>query len=219
MSSRLLSGSHGHNVRPWQIRSRESHSPTGLEMPDRPPEVVEERRNAVQSEIDRLQQELDDARLEGYRSGFADGKSATENALRQELEVVAGRLAQSISLLAEMKPRIRREAEKELLELCFAVARRVVHRELTLDPDCVMGLLQAGLAKVSRTDLQAVHLHPQFVGRVTAELESLGVTNVEVVPDNTLALGDMLYQTSRGTLDAKLETHFSEIVYGLADHI
>ncbi len=170
-------------------------------------------------EADHLRQEIESARSEGYQSGFADGRSAAEIAFRQEIEAVSVRLSSSIASLAEMKPRIRREAERELLELCFAVARRVVHRELTLDPDCVIGLLQAGLSKVSRKDLQSVQLHPQLVGRVTAELESLGVSNVEVVSDSTLALGDILYQTSRGTLDAKLETHFAEIVYGLADHI
>lgn len=219
MSSRVLPSSLGPNMRPWHTRNRENLVSAAGGAAPQPVETPEERRHSIQSETERMRQELEDIRMDGYRSGLADGRIAAENELRGETDAASERLAQSIASLADVKPRLRREAEKELLELCFAVARRIVRRELTLDPECIMGLLQAGLAKISRNDLNSVRIHPQFATRVSAELESMGISNVEVIPDPSLVIGDILFQTSRGTLDAQLETHFSEIVNGLADHI
>ena len=50
------------------------------------------------------------------------------------------RVAQTIEELAQLRRTIMRETERQMVQLALALARRVVLRELSLDPDLVAAL-------------------------------------------------------------------------------
>ena len=47
-----------------------------------------------------------------------------------------------------MRKRAAHEAEQDVVKLAIAIARRVLHRELTVDPDAILGLVKAALQKI-----------------------------------------------------------------------
>jgi flagellar assembly protein FliH len=153
---------------------------------------------------------------EAYQRGYSEG----ETAARAALQPVLDRLAHSIDVLAGMRGRARREAEGDLLKLSIAIARRILYRELSVDPDAVSGLIKAALEKIQQQEIHRVRVHPDMEPAVKRALESHAAgRSVQVTPDRGRLPGDVVFETQRGSLDASVETQLQEIGRGLADRL
>ena len=161
-----------------------------------------------------FEEKLRETRAAALREGEAAGRSRAA----AELQPVLERLAAAIAGLAALRPRLRREAEADLLQLALAIARRVLRRELSIDPDALHGLVLGALEKLEMQEIDRVRVHPSQAGPVTALLRDAGAgPGVEVMPDPALEAGAVLFETARGALDASVETQLQEIERGLAD--
>jgi flagellar assembly protein FliH len=151
---------------------------------------------------------------EGRQQGVAEGE---ERALRH-LEPVMARTARAIEDLALVRRRLHLEAEQDVVKLAVAIARRIVNRELSVDPDAILGMIHTALGKLDARELHSVCVHPSDAPRVRAELERLALPKrVDVTADASLERGALLFETARGVLDASIAAQFDEIERGLAD--
>jgi flagellar assembly protein FliH len=126
------------------------------------------------------------------------------------------RLAKSIQDLSGIRGKLRKQAEEDLVKLAIAIARRVLRRELTVDPDAMQGIVVAALDRLQARDVSRVRLHPSQEAALRRHLEAAGVRAIELMPDSSLAAGDLLFETSRGTFDASIESQLREIERGFA---
>jgi len=132
---------------------------------------------------------------------------------------VMDRLTRSLSDLSSIRNRVRKAAEADLLKLAIAVARRVLHRELTLDPGSIEGLIRVALEKLESRDLCRVRVHPDQEPVIRTLLGRFSAASVELIPDPTLQCGDVMFETSHGTLDGSIEAQLQEIERGFADRL
>jgi flagellar assembly protein FliH len=110
------------------------------------------------------------------------------------------------------------EAEEDAVRLAIAVAQKILHRELTVDPESVLGIVKAAFARVDARDVHHVRLHPEDLPLLERRLSSLGVPpGVELRADNALERGSVILETARGSLDASIGSQFKEIERGLVD--
>jgi flagellar assembly protein FliH len=159
-------------------------------------------------------EKLREARQAGYREGESAGRQAAQNELRAVLE----RLGRSLEDLAALRPRLREQAEKDLVRLAVAIARRVVRRELTIDPDALTGLVKAALEQLASEERIRVRTHPEHEAAVRTCLSHAGrASGAEVVSDPALDRGALIFETERGDLEASAETQLAEIERGLTD--
>jgi flagellar assembly protein FliH len=158
---------------------------------------------------------VQEAREIGRREGEARGRQAA----LQELEPVFDRLAAAISSTAELRPKLRAQAEGDLVRLAIAIARRIVHRELSIDSDAISGLVRVALEKVRVQEILRIRLHPDHQDAIRAALAKLGTVPVELAPDPILERGGVIVETSRGALDVSIESQFREIERGLTDRL
>lgn len=157
---------------------------------------------------------------EAYQRGFNEGKEVGRLQANAELQPVLDRTTRSLADLSSMKGRLRKEAEGDLLKLAVAIARRVLHRELTLDPESIEGLIRVALDKLESRELARVRVHPEQEAAISKLLTRYtSGQKVEVTPDSTLQLGDVIFETAHGSLDASIESQLSEIDRGFADRI
>ena len=162
------------------------------------------------------QQKVRDAHAAGIREGELSGR----NRAGAELQPVLERLARSIQEIANLRARLRREAEADVVQLALAIARRVVRREIVSDPDALRGLVLAALEKLQGQEISRVKVHPSHAAMVKASLQQLlsgGL--VEVLSDSARELGTVVFETSRGNLDASVDTQLQEIERGLTDRL
>ena len=157
-----------------------------------------------------------DGREQGRREGVAEGE---QRAVAQ-LTPLMQRLSRSITEVSQMGTSIRRDAEAEVVRLSLAIARRVLHRELSMDPAALVGIAKSALDTLDARELQRIRVHPQDVALLSEELtRSAMPKRIEVMGDATLDRGAVILETTRGELDASVGTQLSEIERGLADFI
>jgi len=157
---------------------------------------------------------------EAYQRGFAEGTAVGKEQAAVEVQPVLDRLAQTLAELSSLRSRIRRDAEKDLLKLAIAIARRVLHREVTIDPESIEGLIKVALEKLQSRDLCRVRVHPSHEAFMKASFDRISNSKkIELIADASLRPGDVLFETEHGTLDASIETQLSEIERGFADRL
>jgi flagellar assembly protein FliH len=155
------------------------------------------------------------ARQEGFREGEAAGRSRAAAEAQPALE----KLARSIEEVARLRPRLLRETEAELVELAMGIARRILRRELSVDAEALQGLVRGALEKLSAREICRIRAHPELEPGIRRCLERESQSGIQVIGDATLERGGILVETSRGKLDASLETQLAEIGRGLADRL
>jgi len=162
----------------------------------------------------RLKQEVARAREEGTRQGEAAGRQKG----LAEVDAMLRKLAHTVEEVAGLKARLRHEAERDVVWLAMAVARRVLRREIRVDEEAVLGLVKAALDNASLRDVTEVRVHPGHKAKMQEFIAGIGApVAITVRGDATLEPGGVVLETSRGTLDASMETQLDEIGRGLAD--
>jgi flagellar assembly protein FliH len=155
-----------------------------------------------------------------YTQGHRDGVAAAHQEAEAQVRAIVERLAHSIDEITGMRQRLRHEAEEDMIALSIAIARRVLHREITIDPGALLGLAKAALEKVDIRELHRVRVHAGSAAMLQDALEKIGLPRrVEVVADPALERGAVILETGRGMLDASVETQLVEIERGFADMV
>lgn len=165
-----------------------------------------------------LDGEIDLRVAEARQAGWLQGHAA---ALEENAAVhnqLVERLARSVEEVSGLKQRLRREAERELVELSLAIARRILHREMTVDPEALHGIVVAALSRLDQREISEVRVHPEQAPFIQACLAAMGLPQrIEVLPDRSLERGGLILKTGRGNIDASVETQLAEISRGLSD--
>jgi len=153
---------------------------------------------------------------EAHQRGFREGEAAAMQKTAEQVKVKIENLGRSIEQLALHRAKIQREAEPELVRLSMAIARRIMRRELTVDPESLLGLLKAGLEKIESAEAHRVRVNPEHASTVAALLEG-SARPIEVASEPGLPVGSVIFETSRGSIDVGMETQLKEIERGFAD--
>jgi flagellar assembly protein FliH len=152
----------------------------------------------------------------GFRAGEASGRSAAQ----KQVEETVRKLSESIAQVAEMRAQTISRAEDDVVRLAIEIARRILHRELSVDPSALEALIKAALEKLQVQEVFRVRAHPEQHQMIRACLEEMGRgSNVEVVGDPSQPRGGAVFETARGALDASVETQLREIERGLIDQL
>ncbi len=157
--------------------------------------------------------DLDAVRKQAFQEGYQAGAKAAEKRLAQESARKLAELGRVFDEVAGYKTALRAEAEQELVDLAFAIARRIVRRELGVDPTAVGALVKTCMQDFPTVAVQKVLVHPDDLPLVR---EALG-GEVEAAPDASIARGGAVLETDQGRLDARIDAQLEEIALGLAD--
>ena len=170
----------------------------------------------ARKDAEREAQVLDQARREAFAAGVAAGRREAEEQTRPAMDGLARNLAE----LARLRDTIREEATHDLVRLAVSIAARVLHREVSLDPDALTGLVKTAFLKVQSREIQRVRMHPGLESLVKKSLEQCGSPrNLVLTADPTLKPGEVFLETSQGILDASVDTQLREIERGLIDRL
>lgn len=198
----------------------EDASAAKLATDDQPADLAE-----LRSEIASLKAELESARADGERrvqealaSGRRDGDESARELFEKQLEGELFKLRQMVRDLAASGPKLRRQAEEDLVRLSVAIARRILHRELTIDPEALAGLVKAAFERLDQREIHQLRTDPASLTTVRKLVEGLDLARaVKVIADPSLRPGSLLLETTRGQLDASIETQLNEIQRGFID--
>lgn len=154
-----------------------------------------------------------EARQAGFQEGLIAGRTEAQATAQQEHAVQMREFRATVQQMLDYRPTIRTEVEREVVDLAFAVARRVLHREVTLDPTAVAGIIRSCIDERSAAEVTRVLVHAADMDTV----KQLVGPDVAVDVSGEVARGGALLETSLGTLDARIDSQIEELRTGLAD--
>lgn len=172
-------------------------------------------------DIDALQKQ---AQQEGYKAGFEKGQAAGHQAGLQSGQTDVNNqliyLRQIIETLNTPLENLDAEMERDIVALVTTVARQVIRRELTAEPEHVIGAVRAALAVLPMNDRKIkIVLNPQ-----DTELVKKGLSldeddgNWRWIDDPTLSRGSCRIETANtridGTVEARLESVINKLLGG-----
>jgi flagellar assembly protein FliH len=167
-----------------------------------------------------LQQQYEQRAREAHAAGVKEGEAAGRKNAAAELQPVINRLTRCIEEIGGLRGRLRAEAEADLVKLSLAIARRVLRRELGIDPEALHGLVLGALDKLHGQEISRVRVHPAHVALVTESLrQNSASAKTEVIADPSRELGTVIFETRHGNLDASVDAQLQEIERGLADRL
>jgi flagellar assembly protein FliH len=151
--------------------------------------------------------------------GFEEGK----NAARAELEQIAAGLRQQIAaalrdFVVERDTYFHR-VEEQVVRLCLAIVRKILHRESQIDPLLLTGVLRVAMEKVASSTTTRLRANPADI-RVWREYFSQDREKYpppELVGDPELEPSRCILETDLGTTEIGLETQLKEIEQGFLD--
>jgi flagellar assembly protein FliH len=219
MSTRVLPDNGADGVRPFAWRTV---ALTG--------ETVDRRRMAAEvkpaadashpfeARILELEQLMDTRTREARQAGFSEGEVAGRARAEDEVRSTLERLAASITEIDQYRGQVLRQTEIDAVRLAIAIARRVLRRELTVDPAAIEGLVRAALERLQSQETCKVRMHPDYVPALRVSIDKFGMSGkVEVIADAAQEPGAAVFEMPRGNLDASVDSQLREIERGLVD--
>ncbi len=209
----LPSGEGGTETYPL-AESPTSHPNDPPPPPPPPPGPPLEDYRKLEAQVRALEQALPDRERRAHQKGREEGEAAAAAKWEPALE----NAARSLSAVASLRARLRREAEQDVIRLASAMARRILRRELSIDPEAISGLLKTAFERLDMREASRIRIRPEDRETIAACLARIGgPSRIEIIPDSTLERGAFLLESDRGQLDASVETQLDEIERGFAD--
>jgi flagellar assembly protein FliH len=163
-----------------------------------------------------LQSHAMNVEKEAFEQGYAEGEKIGKQMGEKMIETVVKRYDNSIAQLAESHKGLVEAMEVQTVRLALEIARKIVQRELTMDPDLVAALAAVALKRVSGHQTIALRVSRHDFARVRV---AVGVVNpaVTVKDDATLERGDFVVETGQTFLDGKVSSQIDTIGRALFD--
>ncbi len=220
MSSKVAIEHRADAARPfaWRIVALSGESPDRRRTTPESKSASSDSHHPLEKRIAELEQLVETRAREARDAGFREGEAAAQAQAQEQVRASLDRIAQSIAEIDQYQSRLRRQTEMDAVRLSVAIARRVLRRELTVDPAAIEGLVGAALERLQSQESSRVRLHPDHVPALSAALDRLGMSGkVEIVADPAQELGAAIFEMPRGNLDASMDSQLREIERGLVD--
>ena len=162
---------------------------------------------------------------EGFAKGEKDGMAAAQasiaaetkkerETIRQESQPVLGILQQLAAIMNENRQQLMAQAESDLLLLALDIAKRLVGRELAVDPESIRPLANEAIGLVTDRSGLTVRVNPEdfrvmeeIIPNLKTVFPDLGAVKIEADP--TIERGGIMAATREAEVDMRLATRLS----------
>ena len=153
------------------------------------------------------------------QAGLVDEQDYVREMRRQRLLV-----QRVVSRLASDRHAVVERAQRDVVRLALAIARRVLRAEVRRDAAVIERVVEDAIRSLQSGAVARVRVHPDDLSgaeRAGRRLESAlaGLQRVEVQPDPTIQPGGCIVETELGTLDAQVETQLSALEEALLEAV
>src|SRR5688572_5552597 len=98
---------------------------------------------------------------DAFAKGYEQGERSGAEAAGKRGEAMLRRLSETLTELTSLRASMIRQTEGQIVELALAVARRIVHREVTLDRNLLIAIVRVALDRLGESAHVTVRLHPE----------------------------------------------------------
>ena len=153
---------------------------------------------------------------DAFSKGFAQGERAGGEAAAQRGEAMIRRLTETLGELTTLREQMIHQTERQMVQLALAIARRVVHREVSIDQDLLIAMARVALERLGESAQVTVRLSPEDFDATSAVRSTQWTgTHVTVVADARVGRGGCRVESEFGAMDAGVDGQIHEIARAL----
>ncbi len=198
---------------------------------------LQQRQKEIQSEIEarlqdaetetrammtRAEQEGQEMMRQKQKEGFEKGKREGTEAGRKEL---AAALIRAKDIEKEMKKKaaeMMTALEPEIVRLILAIAKKVIHTEITMNTNVVFSVVKQAVKKVTDKTKMTVKINPQDYEVLQSQRQELLKLNSEIeelviTEDERILSGGCIIESPLDTVNSQIESQFQEIMQAFSE--
>ncbi|MDI3543081.1 MAG: flagellar assembly protein FliH [Candidatus Atribacteria bacterium] len=177
--------------------------------------IIEEAKRKAQQileEAEKGKKNIEDkAKKEGWEEGIKIGKEEVQKEWQKKVALWEQELREIYNYREEMVEKLK----EPLLELSFAIARKIIGREAEREPFVEL-MIERALKKLSNRERVILRVSQEEYGLVREIREELmrridGIDYLEIQEDHRLKRGECLVETTFGSIDARVDTQLENI--------
>ena len=169
------------------------------------------------------------ARDEGYRDGYAQGTAKAMSDAVRDREATAARLEKEVKDFLEKASLAREEmilqSRDELVELCLAVAEKVVRVSLKSSSEVVVRMIQTATERMKRQEWVHIYISGCDVRQLSKISPALTTTlgalsqHIKIIPMGDGEDGTCIVETPEEIVDDSISTQMSNVRDVIRDQI
>ncbi len=174
---------------------------------------IEQWWNEKRESDEQLRNELKE---EGFRQGYENGLKESEEHLREQYNDMLQEASQILEQAYHLKQQIIQEAEPFLIQLSCAIAEKIIDRQLTLEPQWIIELIQSILSRRREKGIITLCVAPAHFAYIQDAREELllhidSQAELQIIPDPSVHDHGCVVRSNFGSIDAKIDTQLKEI--------
>lgn len=165
-------------------------------------------------------QDAERVRAQAEQAGRKAAEAAIEKILddkvARQMQTLSPALQRAVAQIVDSQADWQRHWEKSIVQLACALARRIVRRELSHQPEIALDWIREALDLVSGAGEITVRLNPAEIATLRTQVDSIvsmfgAAAQAKVVADPTITSGGCRIDTQFGSIDQQIETQLARI--------
>lgn len=160
-----------------------------------------------------IEEKIKIAAKEAHDRGFSKGVTEGIEREKKKLALAAESVAKLIRELKVLKEALSEGFEKEIIDLVFLIAGKVIHKEVSASREVVLSVISDAMRNMQERDGISIHLNPEdhrYITEVKPDfLDNFG--NILIEKDEKIGQGGAVIKTDSVTLDARLDQQLDKI--------
>lgn len=165
---------------------------------------------SAQDEAAQILEEAENFAAEIRREAETDAENLRAEAYRSGTDQAVTEFEQTLFEVREIRERVWRETEQDLLRLAIRLTEKILGREIKSDKTAVVDIVATALQNARQQEKLTVRVNPSDLPVIEREMENLSRTGrsqfMDFIADPRVSEGGCLIESEVGTIDARLET-------------
>ncbi len=151
-----------------------------------------------------------------FEQGYEQGQRVGQELAEKKLEPVTNRFEEATRDLNELRSKIIRRSERNIVDLALEISQKIIQRELSLDPEILVGMIRSALAEFEGQDEITIRVRPddhQYLSTAKSRLvegES-GIKKILIQVDESISEGGCVIEAHFGKVDLRIDKQLEEI--------
>lgn len=121
--------------------------------------LLEDENSILKSKQD-TKRDIEELQRKAYEEGFASGERAGFADGEQKAVILIERLGKIIEEIAVFKENFVKDLEGQVVDLAIAMARKILHQEISARPELIVTVVKEALKKLQRTGVITIRINP-----------------------------------------------------------
>ena len=153
---------------------------------------------------------LSELERQAFTQGYEEGERVGREAGDRQAEGRLRRIVETLDELGTLRQQMIQQTERQVVQLALTIAKRILGREVSLDPELMVALVRVALDRLGERAGVTVRLHPDDCAIATAPGHEWA-GDVTVVSDASVSRGGCRIESELGVVDASIAAQFAEI--------